>query len=667
MNKINNYFLYIDFSLVNKILFVFLCFFVLHTTSAQVVVENYTSNGTFTVPSEVTSIRVQAWGGGGAGGRANGNPATGGGGAGGAYAASLLTGVSGTYTVTVGGAKASINTNSASDNNGNPSSFGANLVYAPGGAGGARGNSNSSNGAGGAGSTAGSIGNLTPRAGGSGSTGSFTNNSGYSGAGGGGAGSTANGGNANNGTGGSGGSGNPGTGNGANGVGNNTAGGAGSNYGGGGSGGKANGSTDRNGGSGAAGYVRITYLPAITGNTNLVVSGTSTLSNSVSGGTWSSSNPLIATVNPSTGAVTGVAPGPVTITYTTPDGLSRFIIITVFLDSDGDGIPNTTDLDSDNDGIPDCVEKGLSGEIDDFFNLRNNATKISATEVRLTQAVNDQRGQMWSYGTIDFLENFTISFEARLSAGNNDGGADGIAIVFHNDPAGINAQSASGEGSSIGALGIQNGIVLEIDTFQNGGAPMNDPAADHIHIWRSVNQQSLTSIQAFNENIENGNWYLVTITWNATLGALTFSVNGSGNPTLTYTNLNIINDIFGGVSQVRFGYTSSTGGANNQQSVRFGNDFCGLPFSRDTDGDGIPDYLDLDSDGDGCPDTIEGSGNITHVMLNPNGSISGPVDANGIPTAANGGQGAGSAYNPNVNECEKMKVKTNPMIRQRVK
>src|SRR5690606_6477423 len=28
----------------------------------------------------------------------------------------------------------------------------------------------------------------------------------------------------------------------------------------------------------------------------------------------------------------------------------------------------------------------------------------------------------------------------------------------------------------------------------------------------------------------------------------------------------------------------------------------------DTDGDGIPDFLDLDSDGDGCPDAIEGAG-----------------------------------------------------------
>lgn len=35
----------------------------------------------------------------------------------------------------------------------------------------------------------------------------------------------------------------------------------------------------------------------------------------------------------------------------------------------------------------------------------------------------------------------------------------------------------------------------------------------------------------------------------------------------------------------------------------------------DTDGDGIPDYLDLDSDADGCPDAIEGGANITTSQL----------------------------------------------------
>lgn len=491
MNKINNYFLYIDFSLVNKILLVFLLVFGLNTVNAQLVTETVTAtgSGTFVPPSGVTSIRVEAWGGGGRGATRTTN-GVGSGGGGGGYSRGLINVTpTQTYHYTVGaggnadgGTAASSWFNATANTNSAPTSNATGVL--------ARGGSNkaNNNNTAGGGATLG-YGNEVRYIGGNGAAGP---DSGANRGGGGGS-SAGTGSNGNDATGTPGAAAPLGGGTGGAGRNVNSQGpGNDGNIPGGGGGGAYRNSLwplfqEQNGGAGARGQIVITYLPAITGSTNLVVSGTSTLSNSVSGGTWSSSNPTVATVNPSTGEVTGVSPGPVAITYTTPDGLSRFIIITVFLDSDGDGIPNTTDLDSDNDGIPDCVEKGLSGEIDDFFNLRNNATKISATEVRLTQAVNDQRGQMWSYGTVDFSENFTISFEARLSAGNNNGGADGIAIVFHNDPAGINAQSASGEGSSIGALGIQNGIVLEIDTFQNAGAPMNDPGADHIHIWRSVN------------------------------------------------------------------------------------------------------------------------------------------------------------------------------------
>ena len=37
----------------------------------------------------------------------------------------------------------------------------------------------------------------------------------------------------------------------------------------------------------------------------------------------------------------------------------------------------------------------------------------------------------------------------------------------------------------------------------------------------------------------------------------------------------------------------------------------------DTDGDGIPDYLDVDSDNDGCPDAIEGSENVNNLQVYP--------------------------------------------------
>lgn len=63
----------------------------------------------------------------------------------------------------------------------------------------------------------------------------------------------------------------------------------------------------------------------------------------------------------------------------------------------------------------------------------------------------------------------------------------------------------------------------------------------------------------------------------------------------------------------------------------------------DLDGDGIADIYDLDSDGDGCFDALEGADNLDFSDLNVDGSISGSVDANGIPTAVSGGQGKGSS------------------------
>ena len=72
---------------------------------------------------------------------------------------------------------------------------------------------------------------------------------------------------------------------------------------------------------------------------------------------------------------------------------------------------------------------------------------------------------------------------------------------------------------------------------------------------------------------------------------------------------------------------------------------------KDTDGDGIPDYLDTDSDNDGCPDAIEGAGAITANQLDGNGRITGGVSASGIPTAIGAGQGVGNAYNLSKSDC----------------
>ena len=68
--------------------------------------------------------------------------------------------------------------------------------------------------------------------------------------------------------------------------------------------------------------------PAITGTPNVCVGSTTALSD-VGGGTWSSSNPSVATVGLTTGIVTGVAAGTLTITYITSAGCSATMTVTV--------------------------------------------------------------------------------------------------------------------------------------------------------------------------------------------------------------------------------------------------------------------------------------------------------------------------------------------------
>ena len=61
-------------------------------------------------------------------------------------------------------------------------------------------------------------------------------------------------------------------------------------------------------------------VAAITGLDNVCQNSTIDLNDATTGGTWTSSNTAIATVNAATGLVTGIAPGAVTITYSFTNG-----------------------------------------------------------------------------------------------------------------------------------------------------------------------------------------------------------------------------------------------------------------------------------------------------------------------------------------------------------
>lgn len=98
-----------------------------------------TGNQTYTVPTSVVALWVEAVGGGGAGGgtpatnaAGNGQSAAGGGGGGGAYAAAWLASLSASYTVTIGAGGVAVS--GAGGGNGGNTSFGS-VVIAEGGQG----------------------------------------------------------------------------------------------------------------------------------------------------------------------------------------------------------------------------------------------------------------------------------------------------------------------------------------------------------------------------------------------------------------------------------------------------------------------------------------------------------------------------------------------------
>ncbi|PIE77362.1 MAG: hypothetical protein CSA15_13350, partial [Candidatus Delongbacteria bacterium] len=168
---------------------------------------------------------------------------------------------------------------------------------------------------------------------------------------------------------------------------------------------------------------------------------------------------------------------------------------TLYMDTDGDGVANACDLDNDNDGILDCEEKGLFTDLSETFVLNGDASTVQGnTELQLTADENNKSGQAWGVARADFTKDFTLKMEAYL--GTNDGGADGIVVVFHNDPSGTSAHGEDGRG--IGARGIQNGIVLELDTYDNSNDTYLPPIQedvwqDHGHIWKSVDQSTLSA------------------------------------------------------------------------------------------------------------------------------------------------------------------------------
>ena len=164
---------------------------------------------------------------------------------------------------------------------------------------------------------------------------------------------------------------------------------------------------------------------------------------------------------------------------------------------------------------------------------------------------------------IDFTHDFNLVLEVNL--GSRNAGADGMALVIHNDPRGVEA--LGGGGGNLGLTGIVDGLGIEFDTFNNGFA-RGDIAADHTNF---IDTDAATAVRNVSKpfslgNIEDGGWHSVIVDWDADTHTLRYWFDGNLAGTL---NGDIVNEYLGGSSHAFLGLTGATGGAANLQQVQF--------------------------------------------------------------------------------------------------
>lgn len=241
-------------------------------------------------------------------------------------------------------------------------------------------------------------------------------------------------------------------------------------------------------------------------------------------------------------------------------------------DTDNDGANDNVDIDMDNDGILNCVES--------FGDLALNLTNANAGNFSIQTYVNSFVGV-----TTTVVDE---SAPAVAVSGNTNG------KITLNTGGGINSETKH-------QLDFTNPISLELSYILEGTA---------------------------NELLRSDAEYIIRVPSNHTITVL----NPDGQ-LLIDTNYDGIyeNNITGFSSfEIRFRLNSSAPLAPGTGTFRFrthltqmlsiqinnlSDNARGISFllkatcvPKDTDGDGIPDYLDIDSDNDGIPDLIEAQG-----------------------------------------------------------
>jgi len=321
-------------------------------------------------------------------------------------------------------------------------------------------------------------------------------------------------------------------------------------------------------------------------------------------------------------------------------------------DLDADGTPDDIDLDNDNDGLTNCTESlgnqninlsnSLSGSISlgTYTNLFTATTSTAGTgaspaspftgfnDGRFVTETAPEKGNSTSY-TLNFNQPVSIELKYVDIATNDD--------LFDSN---IEYRISVSQNKTITVLNPDGQLLIDtnydgifesnIESFSsfeirfrlNSGVPLQ--AGNGTFSLRSylTNFLSITHINLEDAPSKSTLQLLAT--------CLPFDSDGDGIPDqldLDSENDGIPDNIE--AQGQNFIAYDSTDANNDGISDVYGTGLTPI----DTDGDGVPDYLDLDSDNDGIFDLIESGSNVTDA--NFNGIIDGLPSDFGINGLAN--------------------------------
>ncbi|MFC6268925.1 CshA/CshB family fibrillar adhesin-related protein [Frigoriflavimonas asaccharolytica] len=284
--------------------------------------------------------------------------------------------------------------------------------------------------------------------------------------------------------------------------------------------------------------------------------------------------------------------------------------VTVLRDEDGDGVPDTDDIDDDNDGITDVNEQSCLNLLDGNSTSGNGGFKPNIFWFTWADILADgiQNGDTknvtlpgGNIATLTFSNVVGNGASYKANAMQTFPGADlwvaydlptGSKPAIYNDVTGSNVSFDLEITLAAPALGkLLDYVIADAESLNaNGGTFVPES------MKFTTNGSGWTNL----ETVGSGTNYAVS-----GLGSQVINMNG-------INGANVTAPLFRTNGASKLSVDINTAG-DGHQGIAIGV-YLGCN-AIDTDGDGIPDYLDLDSDNDGCPDAIEGSATIAETRL----------------------------------------------------